>query len=64
MANRGPVPEPVVACSWERFLGGASQVNIPLDFSIAKARTKLGYAPRVLFDEGMKRTAEWYKANR
>jgi nucleoside-diphosphate-sugar epimerase len=35
--------------------------GLNLDFSIAKARTKLGYAPRVLFDEGMKRALEWYK---
>ena len=33
-----------------------------LDFSIAKARTRLGYAPRVLFDEGMARALEWYKS--
>ena len=36
--------------------------GLNLDFSIAKARTKLGYTPRVLFDEGMKRTLEWYKS--
>lgn len=36
--------------------------GLNLDFSIAKARTKLGYAPRVLFDEGMKQALEWYKA--
>ena len=35
-----------------------------LDFSIAKARTKLGYTPRVLFDEGMKQATDWYKASR
>ena len=35
--------------------------GLNLDFSIAKARTKLGYEPRVLFDEGMKRALEWYK---
>ena len=34
--------------------------GLNLDFSIAKARTKLGYTPRVLFDEGMKRTLGWY----
>ena len=34
-----------------------------LDFSIAKARTKLGYTPRVLFDEGMKQATDWYKAH-
>ena len=32
-----------------------------LDFSIAKARTKLAYAPRVLFDEGMKQALDWYR---
>ena len=36
--------------------------GLNLDFSIAKARTKLGYTPRVLFDEGMKRGLEWYRA--
>ena len=35
--------------------------GLNLDFSIAKARTKLGYEPRVLFDEGMKRALEWYR---
>ena len=33
--------------------------GLNLDFSIAKARTKLGYTPRVLFDEGMKQAIEW-----
>jgi nucleoside-diphosphate-sugar epimerase len=36
--------------------------GLNLDFSIAKARTKLGYTPRVLFDEGMKKALEWYKS--
>ena len=36
--------------------------GLNLDFSIAKARTKLGYAPRVQFDEGMQQALEWYKA--
>jgi nucleoside-diphosphate-sugar epimerase len=35
--------------------------GLNLDFSIAKARTKLGYTPRVLFQEGMKLATEWYK---
>jgi nucleoside-diphosphate-sugar epimerase len=35
--------------------------GLNLDFSIAKARAKLGYTPRVLFDEGMKRAVEWYR---
>lgn len=35
--------------------------GLNLDFSIAKARTTLGYTPRVLFDEGMKQALEWYR---
>jgi 2-alkyl-3-oxoalkanoate reductase len=35
--------------------------GLNLDFSIAKARTKLGYTPRVLFDEGMKQAIEWFQ---
>jgi len=35
--------------------------GLNLDFSIAKARTKLGYSPRVLFGEGMKEATEWYR---
>jgi 2-alkyl-3-oxoalkanoate reductase len=38
--------------------------GLNLDFSIAKARTKLGYSPRVLFDEGMKQAIDWFKSNR
>ncbi len=34
--------------------------GLNLDFSIAKARTKLGYTPRVSFDDGMKKAIEWY----
>jgi nucleoside-diphosphate-sugar epimerase len=37
--------------------------GLNLDFSIAKARTKLGYTPRVLFDEGMKQATDWYLAH-
>lgn len=38
--------------------------GLNLDFSIAKARTKLGYTPRVLFDEGMKLALDWHKGQR
>ena len=38
--------------------------GLNLDFSIAKARTVLGYDPAVGFDEGMKSALEWYKAHR
>jgi dihydroflavonol-4-reductase len=30
-------------------------------FSIAKARRRLGYEPRVVLDEGMRRTVAWYR---
>jgi nucleoside-diphosphate-sugar epimerase len=36
--------------------------GLNLDFSIAKARLKLGYAPRVSFDDGMKKAIEWYRS--
>lgn len=32
-------------------------------FNIEKARTKLGYQPRVSLDEAMERTVKWYKSN-
>jgi nucleoside-diphosphate-sugar epimerase len=32
-------------------------------FDITKARTMLNYNPKVDLDEGLKRTAEWYKEN-
>jgi nucleoside-diphosphate-sugar epimerase len=35
--------------------------GLNLDFSIAKARTQLGYVPHVSFDEGMKRAIAWYR---
>ncbi|MCS6864812.1 MAG: NAD-dependent epimerase/dehydratase family protein [Gemmataceae bacterium] len=37
--------------------------GLNLDFSIAKARTQLGYAPRVCFAEGMKQALDWYKSH-
>jgi nucleoside-diphosphate-sugar epimerase len=32
-------------------------------FAIGKAKRLLGYAPKVGLDEGLRRTAEWYRAN-
>jgi len=32
-------------------------------FSIKKAKTRLGYQPRISLDEAMKRTVKWYKNN-
>jgi nucleoside-diphosphate-sugar epimerase len=37
--------------------------GLSLDFSIEKARTVLGYAPAVGFDEGMAAALDWYKAH-
>lgn len=36
--------------------------GLNLDFSIAKARTKLGYTPRVSFDDGMRAALESFRA--
>ena len=35
--------------------------GLNLDFSIAKARTVLGYDPKIGFDEGMKNAIEWQR---
>ncbi len=32
-------------------------------FDIGRARRDLGYAPRIDLDEGLRRTAEWYRSN-
>src|SRR3546814_2521248 len=32
-------------------------------FSIDKAKREIGYRPRVVLDEGLRRTAEWYQQN-
>lgn len=41
-----------------KFLG------LNLDFSIEKAKSILGYRPRVSFDEGMKRTVDWLSSRK
>jgi nucleoside-diphosphate-sugar epimerase len=38
-------------------------MQLNLDFSIEKAKRELGYQPRVSFDQGIKETIAWYKAN-
>ncbi len=40
---------------------GVKFAGLNLDFSIAKARTVLGYDPKVGFDEGMKQALDWYR---
>lgn len=37
--------------------------GLNLDFSIAKARTKLGYSPRVSFRDGMSQAIAWYNSS-
>jgi nucleoside-diphosphate-sugar epimerase len=53
----------------QRRLGQASELsaamlllNRPAGYSIEKARTMLGYEPLVSFDEGMRRSEEWARA--
>jgi nucleoside-diphosphate-sugar epimerase len=55
--RRGDTEPPRLTQGRLKFLG------LNLDFSIARARRDLGYAPRVGFDEGMRETVTWYKAN-
>ena len=37
-------------------------IGLNLDFSIEKAKRDLGYSPRVNFEQGMKETLDWFKA--
>jgi nucleoside-diphosphate-sugar epimerase len=55
--RRGAVEAPRLTQARLKFLG------LNLDFSIEKARTELGYKPRVRFAEGIKQTMEWYRQN-
>jgi len=32
-------------------------------FDISRAKQELGYAPQIGIDEGLRRTAEWYRQN-
>jgi 2-alkyl-3-oxoalkanoate reductase len=36
-------------------------MGLNLEFSIEKARTELGYRPRVNFDDAMAETLAWYR---
>jgi nucleoside-diphosphate-sugar epimerase len=55
--RRGDATPPRLTQGRLKFLG------LNLDFSIAKARRELGYAPSVGFDEGIRRTVAWLKEN-
>ena len=53
--RKGKDHPPLITQAGVRFAG------LNLDFSIAKARTLLGYEPKVAFTEGMRRTLDWYR---
>ena len=53
--RRGDKEAPQLTQGRLKFLG------LNLDFSIEKAKRELGYRPRVPFEEGMRRTTDWYK---
>jgi len=55
--RRGAKQAPRLTQATVKFLG------LNLDFSIEKAKRELGYVPRVGFDEGMKRSLDWYKSS-
>jgi nucleoside-diphosphate-sugar epimerase len=55
--RRGDAAPPRLTQGRLKFLG------LNLDFSIEKAKRELGYRPGVSFEEGMRRTAAWYKQN-
>lgn len=52
---RGKKEAPIFNFTRLKFLG------LNLDFSIAKARSQLGYRPRYSFDDAMVETMDWYK---
>ena len=54
--RQGKDHPPLITQAGVRFAG------LNLDFSIAKARTLLGYEPKIAFTEGMRRTLEWYRS--
>ena len=54
--KRGWTTSPRITQARLKFLG------YNLDFSIAKARTQLSYAPPTSFDEGMRETLAWFRA--
>lgn len=52
---RGAKEPPKLTQARLKFLG------LNLDFSIARARRELGYAPKYTFDQGLAETLAWYK---
>lgn len=54
---KGAAKAPPLTQAGVKFLG------MNLDFSIDRARRELGYQPRLTFDEGLRRTMDWYRHN-
>ena len=54
--RKGSPEPPLITQAGVRFAG------LNLDFSIAKARTVLGYEPKVGFNEAIDKTLDWYKS--
>lgn len=54
----GAKKAPLVTKAKLKFMG------LNLDFSIEKAKARLGYQPRCGFDEGMKRTVDWLRTQK
>ena len=55
--RKGSPTPPLITQAGVRFAG------LNLDFSIAKARTVLGYDPKVAFPEAIAATLAWYKTH-
>jgi len=55
----------LLACEPRIRYGPAHPADVPSTWAdITKARTLLGWMPRVTIDEGLRRTVEWYLENR
>ncbi|MAT15783.1 MAG: oxidoreductase [Planctomyces sp.] len=52
----GKTEAPILSNARIKFLG------LNLDYSTAKAKRELGYDPQIDFQEGMKQTMDWFKA--
>lgn len=71
--GRNPVPMTEVIARLESLLGKKAALNVrPFHAAdvkdtwadIAKAKRLLGWEPQVTLDEGLRRSVEWYRANR
>ena len=71
LEGRRPITVREIAETIDRLLGGVKIEYVPArpgDFhgktvSASKAKRELGWEPEIDFEEGMRRTIQWYKAN-